>query len=70
MKIDALHYSIHMQWSDEDNAYLVTVPELPGCVTHGKTYKKALKSAKQVIELWIDSNKALGRPVPPPQVAS
>ncbi len=29
------HYSMVIEWSDEDEAYIVTVPELPGCITHG-----------------------------------
>ena len=27
-----------IQWSEEDGVYIVSVPELPGCKTHGKTY--------------------------------
>ena len=37
------HYSMIIQWSDEDNAYIVTVPELPGCQTHGETYEEAVQ---------------------------
>ncbi len=36
-------YSMYIQWSDEDQVYIVTVPELPGCKTHGKTYVEAVK---------------------------
>ena len=61
-----LHYSMLIQWSDEDNTYIVTVPELPGCKTHGDTYEEAVKNDKEVIELCITSEKELGRPVPRP----
>ena len=50
MHIDVLHYSMIIQWSNEDQAYIVTVPELPGCKTHGETYEKAVKQAKYAIE--------------------
>src|ERR1017187_3461441 len=30
-------YEMILWWSDEDAAYVVEVPELPGCMTHGKT---------------------------------
>jgi predicted RNase H-like HicB family nuclease len=70
MNVNKLHYSLNIQWSDEDQVYLVTVPELPGCITHGKTYRKALKNAQQVIELWVDSTRSLGRPIPAPRVAT
>ncbi len=67
MTPDYKHYSISVQWSDEDQVYIATVPELPGCKTHGKTYEEAIKQAQYAIEGWIDFAKELGRPVPPPR---
>ena len=61
-----LHYSMLIQWSDEDNTFIVTVPELPGCKTHGDTYEEALKNAQEVIELCIMSEQELGRFIPAP----
>ncbi len=63
-----LHYSITIQWSDRDQAYLVNVPELPGCHTHGDSYEEALKNAIEVIELWIETAKEQGWPIPQPQI--
>jgi predicted RNase H-like HicB family nuclease len=62
------HYSITIQWSEEDQVYIATVPELPGCKTHGETYEEALKQAKYAIEGWIEFAKELGRPIPQPRV--
>lgn len=70
MKADGQHYSMHIQWSEEDQVFIVTVPELPGCKTHGETYEEALKNAQEVIELWIEDARAHGEPVPPPRVAA
>lgn len=61
------HYSMHIQWSEADSAYIVTVPELPGCVTHGATYEDAVKQGQDAIESWIEANRAWGRPIPAPQ---
>ncbi len=58
---------MRIQWSEADQAYLVTVPELPGCVTHGATYEDAVKQGQDAIESWIEANRALGRPIPAPQ---
>lgn len=55
-----------MQWDDEGNIYIVSVPELK-VKTHGKTYEEAIKNALEVIELWIDVATQDGRPIPPPQ---
>lgn len=63
-----LHYSINIQWSDRDQAYLANVPELPGCHTHGDTYEEALKNALEVIELWLETANELGWKIPQPQI--
>jgi predicted RNase H-like HicB family nuclease len=60
------HYSMYIQWSDEDNAYIVTVPELPGCRTHGKTYEEAVRQGQDAIATWIDGSRDLGLPIPDP----
>ena len=62
------HYSLEIQWSDEDNLYIVSVPELPGCKTHGATYEEAIRQIQEVIELWIDASKEWGHSIPAPKV--
>jgi predicted RNase H-like HicB family nuclease len=62
------HYSMVIQWDPRDNIYVVTVPELPGCRTHGKTFAEAIKNAQEVIELWIEDAQKAGEPIPPPRV--
>lgn len=56
-----------IRWSDEDQAYLVTIPELPGCITHGATYEEAVRQGQDAIETWIEGALAVNLPVPPPQ---
>ena len=60
-------YEIIIFWSDEDQAFIADVPELPGCVAHGDTYDDALASAKEAIDLWIETAKEFGDPVPEPK---
>jgi predicted RNase H-like HicB family nuclease len=62
-----LHYSLVIAWSDEDQAFIVSVPELPGCRTHGATYEEALAMARDAIAGWIETQVAYGRPVPAPR---
>jgi antitoxin HicB len=64
--MEQLRYSITIQWSDEDEAYIVTLPEFPGCHTHGDTYEEALQNGKEVLELVIENRQELGRPLPEP----
>ena len=56
-----------LYWSYEDNVFIAEVPELPGCMAHGKTPEKALKSVNQAIELWIDTAKEFGDRIPEPK---
>ncbi len=60
-------YQMVIYWSDEDRAYLVEVPELPGCMADGKTRQEALANAETIIQEWMQTAHNLGRPVPTPQ---
>jgi antitoxin HicB len=64
------HYSLSIQWDDDDKIYIISVPELPGCKTHGRTYDEALKNILEVIELWIEDAQKIGQPVPQPRIAA
>jgi len=61
------NYEIIIYWSDEDSAFIAEVPELPGCMAHGDTYESALANVRTAIELWTDTAKEFGDPVPKPK---
>jgi len=63
--MEELHYSMIIQWDDRDNIFVVTVPELPGCRTHGKTYEEALQQGKDAMESWLMASEE-GDPIPQP----
>ena len=67
MATTTFRYEIIIYWSDEDEAYIAEVPELPGCAADGVTYQEALSSAETVIEEWIQTAKELGRAIPEPK---
>ncbi len=60
-------YEIIIFWSKEDDAFLAEVPELPGCMADGKTYREALANAEKIIEEWIEIAKEEGRSIPQPK---
>ncbi len=64
---DYIKYEMIIYWSKEDDAFIVEVPELPGCVADGKTYEEAIKNALVVIREWIETAKELGREIPEPK---
>ena len=57
-------YELIIYWSRDDNAFVVDVPELPGCMADGATYEEAVANAQIVIKEWIETAKAIGRPIP------
>jgi predicted RNase H-like HicB family nuclease len=59
-------YEVIIYWSDEDEAFIAEVPELPGCAADGKSYEAALANVREAIELWIDTARELGRDIPEP----
>jgi len=61
-----LNYSITIMWSDEDDCYIATIPELPGLSTHGETAEEALEQAKIAAEGYIEILTEDGDPIPEP----
>jgi predicted RNase H-like HicB family nuclease len=62
-----IKYEVIIYWSKEDNAFIVEVPELPGCMADGVTYEATVTNAQRVIEEWVETAHSLGRPVPEPR---
>jgi len=60
-------YEIIIYWSDEDNAFIAEIPELPGCMADGTSQHEALVNAESVIQEWIETAKSLGRSIPKPR---
>jgi antitoxin HicB len=56
-------YSVIIQWSEEDQVYVVTLPEF-GCHTHGESYEEAAKAASEVLEMLIEGEAEDELPVP------
>ena len=60
-------YELIIYWSDDDQRYVVEVPELPGCMADGKTYEDAVQNAQEIIFEWIETAESLGRNIPQPK---
>lgn len=64
---DDYRYEIIIYWSEEDQAFIAEVPELPGCAADGATYLEALANVQVIITEWLETAKELGRPIPKPK---
>ncbi|MEM7761888.1 MAG: type II toxin-antitoxin system HicB family antitoxin [Cyanobacteria bacterium P01_A01_bin.40] len=60
-----LNYSMVIQWSQKDSCFVVTLPEWGElCHTYGDTYEEALRNAKEVLNLMINSSMEEGDLLP------
>ncbi|MGF1570239.1 MAG: type II toxin-antitoxin system HicB family antitoxin [Nodosilinea sp.] len=62
-----IKYELIIYWSEDDQAFVVEVPELPGCAADGETYQEAVANVEVVIQEWIETAQAVGRPIPTPK---
>ncbi len=61
-------YEINIFWSDEDDAFIAIVPDLPGCSAWGNTYEKALAEVRIAMELYLETLQEEGRETPEPKI--
>ena len=56
-----------LEYDPDYDGFVVEVPDLPGCVSQGKTEAEALSNIREAIELYIETLREDGDPVPPPR---
>jgi len=61
-------YSMVIQWSEEDQVYVVTLPEFPLARTHGATYEEAVQNGQEVLGLLVEMYRTQREPIPLPSV--
>ncbi|WP_293352282.1 MULTISPECIES: type II toxin-antitoxin system HicB family antitoxin [unclassified Microcoleus] len=62
-----MKYEVIIHWSEEDQAFIAEVPELPGCAADGENYREALQNLEIIMQEWIETANALGRAIPEPK---
>lgn len=60
-------YERIIYWSEDDSAFIVEVPELPGCMADGETVEEAIKNSEIIIKEWIEVTIERGLEVPEPK---
>lgn len=61
------NYELILSWSQEDQCYVVDVPELPGRMAHGQTQPEARRQANEAVQLWLETARQFGDPIPVPK---
>lgn len=73
-----LDYYIHLPYtmvvvpdnSEGEISYVVSFPELPGCITIGKTAETAIKNAEDAKENWLIAALEDGVPIQEPTLVT
>ena len=60
-------YELVIWWSDDDAAFIVDVPELPGCMAHGASLDEAVMNSQSAIDFWLEGARETGRVIPRPR---
>ena len=50
---------------DEDGFFVVECPNLPGCISQGKTRQESLTNINDAIKGYLESLKKHNEPIPP-----
>ncbi len=61
------HYHVNVFWSQEDECWIADVPDLKPCSAHGDTPAEAVGEIQIAIELWLETAKEVGLPIPEPR---
>lgn len=60
-------YEMIIYWDNTDKIFVVDVPELPGCMAHGKSKKEAIEKAEKAVDFWIKTAEEDGTQIPEPK---
>lgn len=60
-------YELIIYWSQDDDCFLVEVPELADCMAEGKTYTEAVLNAEKIIAEWLETAQMQGRSISEPR---
>jgi predicted RNase H-like HicB family nuclease len=61
-------YSVLIQYDGRDNIYVASIPELSGCIAHGKTQEDAMSEIRIALELWMETATETGISIPKPML--
>lgn len=52
--------------AEDGGGFLITFPDLPGCMSDGETEPEALANARDAFSAWMSARANLGKPIPEP----
>ncbi|MBD8473757.1 type II toxin-antitoxin system HicB family antitoxin [Pseudomonas sp. CFBP 8770] len=65
-----MRYPICIEWSDENTAVGIQVPDIPGAITAGDTFEEAYSAAIEIAHIMLQDIATRGASVPLPSAMS
>lgn len=50
--------------NEDDGSYTITYPDLPGCISQGKSLENALYMAQDALRQWLECTIEVGQEIP------
>ena len=66
VKFEDYHFEIRPLSQEEGGGYLITFPDLPGCMSDGDTPDEALENGKDAFQCWVTAAEMDNAPIPEP----
>ena len=60
----AMPYRMEIVEDKDEGGFVVSYPDLPGCMADGRTPNEAFENVKNVISEWIETARAASRKIP------
>ena len=60
-------YHINVFWYPDDQCWIADVPDLRPCSAHGETPEQAVAALDKAIEVWLETARSIGQPIPEPR---
>ena len=65
-----MQYPICIEWSDENTAIGIQIPDIPGAATAGDTFEEAYAAAIEVAHTMLEEIASSGQAIPMPRSAA
>lgn len=57
-------YPALFHYNEDDGSYTITYPDLPGCISEGKSLENALYMAQDALKQWLECTIEVGQEIP------
>ena len=57
LNLEGFPYPMEIIEDKDEGGYVISFPDLPGCITCGETMESAIKNARDALKVWIEAKE-------------